>query len=51
VTAIVIASLIAALLLAPALHSIGFNWRSAWLFAAILALGIGASAAHSLDLI
>lgn len=47
VTPIVLASIIFALLMAPALNLIGFRWSWAWLCAVILSAGLGASAAVS----
>jgi len=45
---IIYASILAAVLMAPALHLIGLRWTWAWPIACLWAFGIGASAAEGL---
>lgn len=48
-TDILPASIIFAFLFGTAFHVAGFSWRTAWLFAVLMASGLGISAAHYLD--
>lgn len=47
--AILLAALITTLLFGAAFRAAGFNWRTSWLFAALMAAGLGASAAYYLN--